>query len=124
MKLLIVTSSDYWAESLARKFTETEEDILVISTTNEDALSVFLVEEPDAVLVSEYYEDNKLTSDSKQASELFKDMKLSASVEQVVVRSGFLPLPYNDYLELPLLPEDLLELINRNRKEENEDTDH
>jgi DNA-binding response OmpR family regulator len=111
MKVLIVTANAAWGEGMARGLEGCE----VRVSTQDDALAEFLDFEPDLTLVSECEEAEQMPVESrwKRAVENFLDIRSSARSEQTVLRCGFMPLKYDDYLRLPFGPEALQSYLSK-----------
>lgn len=113
VKLLIVSNDKNWSSYITDKLQEGGRDIMVISASEDEALSVFRAESPHAVLVSEY-----APNEYREGGELlFKRLKSCAAYNQVVVRAGLIPLSYYDYMKHPIDTDQLCKLIQNQRKQ-------
>jgi DNA-binding response OmpR family regulator len=110
-KILIVTRNNDWADKFSEKLRQADHDVDVYASSHDNALARFLAEEPDVVLVNEYYEEEDINQESWQGRQMFDDVKMSAVEEQTILRCGFFPLQYNDYLQLPFGPDEILDRL-------------
>lgn len=93
-KVLIVASDKTLAKTL--KLVCNSIKLETIIANHDEALSIFLTEEPEAVLICDYQEG----SNDFKAEETFKDIK-NSSTNEIVLRCGFSNYDYSDYLRLP-----------------------
>jgi len=108
MKVLIVSRNQDWTDKFAEALREEQPGTEVYASSHENALARFLAEEPNVVLVSEYYEEDGIDEDNWPGRQTFADIKRSATEEQVILRCGFIPLSHDDFLQLPVRPEAVL----------------
>jgi DNA-binding NarL/FixJ family response regulator len=108
MKVLIVSRNQVWTDEFAEALREEKPGTEVYASSHENALARFLAEEPDIVLISEYYEKNDISEENWPGRQTFADIKRSATEEQVILRCGFIPLSHDDFLQLPFTAEAVL----------------
>lgn len=104
-KVLIVADNEALRQSVGKVLELVEHTC--ISASHEDALAMFLAEEPDAVVILDYSERMY----NSKGHGTYRDIKGSATEKQKIIRSGFEPYTYPDYLKLPFLLPALYALI-------------
>lgn len=104
-KILVVAKNEIIRESL--RLVCAGMKLNVILTDHADALTVFLTEEPAAVIVCDYAEKG-----GEEGLQTFKDVK-SSTTKEVVLRLGFSKLDYSDYLQMPLNLKELKKKLNK-----------
>ena len=104
-KILLIAKDELIGKSLSLVCKSLE--LVPVVTEHDNALSVFLSEEPEIVIVCDY--DEKGGPDFKGA-ETYRDIKNSATSE-IILRCGFVRHDYTDYLQLPFKLEELKKKI-------------
>jgi len=101
MKVLIISESNVLGQAL--KIVMEQKEITVVICDHKEALSKFLTEEPEVVLVCDCEQEGA-------GEKNWQDITNSAS-EEKILRCGFSANEDLDYLQFPFKIEDLIERI-------------
>jgi hypothetical protein len=104
-KVMVVTNDRIVGESLLRVLRALGNKVILVDHNN--ALSSFLIEEPEVTFILEYSEIGDKLEDYNIGRQTYQDIINSATEEQRIIRCGVEDYPYSDYLKIPFVLDDL-----------------
>jgi len=100
MKILIIASEKYFAQSLALAVSLSQTEAELVISDHESALEKLLIEEPTHVVICEYDECDDGQEKWNAGWQTYHDIRSSANDESIV-RLGFSDYDHQDYLQMP-----------------------
>lgn len=105
MKVMVVSGSEALRLSLAKTI-EVLTGYNVILADHDEALIIFLDENPEAVIICEYDESAQGRYEYNRGRATYSDIMGPAGESTKIIRIGFSDYPYEDYVKVPFgLPE-------------------
>ena len=111
MKVMIVSGQNSLRMSMSKTLNMLMGDVQFISTDHENALVMFLDEDPKTVLICEYEEKGSGEEDWNKGRATFKDISGSADETARVIRLGFSDYVYDNYIKMPFEISEVIQKI-------------
>lgn len=108
-KVMVVTNDRVVGEAFLRTLRALGNKVILVDHNN--ALSSFLVEEPEVTFILEYSEIGDKLEDYNIGRQTYQDIINSATEEQRIIRCGVEDYPYSDYLKMPFVLDDLKKFL-------------